>query len=544
MICDEMGLGKTVQGIAIACAFKSKWPLLVIVPSSLKQNWKKEFIKWLPPDQQQHAINIIETSKNIKISDINIISYDLVSNVIDILTKAKFKVVIADESHYIKNTSSQRSQAVVPLIKSSQHRILLSGTPALSRPAELWPQLEAVGVPIFSSFHQFGLRYCAAWQGPQGWDYSGSSNLSELHTILNEAVMIRRLKDEVLTELPKKERKTVDIEPDSEITNKIKSKISHYKQIDLKDNKTKALMAETFMLTGQAKIKGVIKYIIGLLKEDIKAKLIVFAHHVEVLENIQSYLKEQYIPFIKIDGSVDQSLRQTLLDRFQQSTLDSPKVALMSLTCGSFGFTMTAASRVIFTELWWTPGLLLQAEDRAHRIGRKDNSPVKIDYCLAKGTMDDLMWPLLSKKLSIIGQALNGEQTRMEIKSDQKLLTLKDNNSVKLSPILKKEVKTSAIANKNPKKSAVKKAIQTKSTINRRNTLDNYFQKKAENKENQSDNITNYPKSSDRRQSIGKPIKEPIAFVYRDPCALFRQARPTTKPTITRRGQALRLTNY
>ena len=259
MICDEMGLGKTVQGIAIACAFKSKWPLLVIVPSSLKQNWKKEFIKWLP--DQREAINIIETSKNVKISDINIISYDLVSNVIDVLTKAKFKVVIADESHYIKSTSSQRSQAVVPLIKSAQYRILLSGTPALSRPAELWPQLEAVGVPIFSSFHQFGLRYCAAWHGPQGWDYSGSSNLSELHTILNEAVMIRRLKDEVLTELPKKERKTVDIEPDSEIINKIKSKISHYKQIDLQDNKTKALMAETFMLTGQAKIKGVIKYI-------------------------------------------------------------------------------------------------------------------------------------------------------------------------------------------------------------------------------------------------------------------------------------------
>jgi SWI/SNF-related matrix-associated actin-dependent regulator 1 of chromatin subfamily A len=136
MICDEMGLGKTVQGIAIACAFKSKWPLLVIVPSSLKQNWKKEFIKWLPADQQ-HAINVIEASKNIKISDINVISYDLVSNVIDILTKAKFKVVIADESHYIKSTSSQRSQAVVPLIKSAQHRILLSGTPALSRPAEL-----------------------------------------------------------------------------------------------------------------------------------------------------------------------------------------------------------------------------------------------------------------------------------------------------------------------------------------------------------------------------------------------------------------------
>jgi hypothetical protein len=193
---------------------------------------------------------------------------------------------------------------------------------------------------------------------------------------------------------------------------------------------------------------------------------------------------------------------------------------------------MTAASRVIFTELWWTPGLLLQAEDRAHRIGRKDNSPVKIDYCLAKGTLDDLMWPLLSKKLSIIGQALNGEQTRMEIKSDQRLLTPNDNNSAKLSPILIKEVKTSATDIKKARKSneAVKKAIQTKSTINGRNTLDNYFQKKKEgNKENQSDNIANYPKSGDRRQSIGKPIEEPIAFVYRDPCALFRQAKLTTQ---------------
>lgn len=121
----------------------------------------------------------------------------------------QFKVVIADESHNIKSREAQRTQVIVPLLQSATRRILLSGTPALSRPAELWPQLEALDSQIFPSFRKFGIRYCAGQQIDGMWDFSGSSNLAELHAVLRDTIMIRRMKADVLTELPEKRRQLI-----------------------------------------------------------------------------------------------------------------------------------------------------------------------------------------------------------------------------------------------------------------------------------------------------------------------------------------------
>ena len=155
-----MGLGKTIQAIAIAACYRSEWPLLIISPSSVRMNWGEEFKKWLevcPLD-----INVVMTAKEKFDSLINIVSYDLVHKMLDQLKDKKFKVIIADESHYLKTRTAKRTKALLPVLSNANRVILLSGTPALSRPEELYTQLMAVQPSLFPDFKAFAVRYCNA----------------------------------------------------------------------------------------------------------------------------------------------------------------------------------------------------------------------------------------------------------------------------------------------------------------------------------------------------------------------------------------------
>lgn len=410
-ICDEMGLGKTIQAISIAAYYRDEWPVLVIVPSFLKEQWSSEFKRWFP--DMYSEINIITTSKNWNIGLINIVSYELIHSLKDSLfQKHNFDVIICDESHYLKSLDSLRSLAVVPLLKKAKRRILLTGTPALSRPCELYPQMDALGIPIFSKFKDFGLRYCKAFQGPHGWDYSGSSNLHELHAILRKTIMIRRMKNDVLTELPAKNRSLVYIEPKEEIVKEIQANLGKVgeKKNWKKDMKEDSTMTMLFQKTSSAKLDATETYLSNLLENEDR-KMLIFAYHLEMMDRISELLTEQDVPFIRIDGNTPVKTRSTLTDQFSKQPRF--RVAILSVTCASSGINMVAASLVIFTELYWTPGVLLQAEDRTHRIGQKA-SHIDIHYLIARGTLDDIMWPLIEKKMKVVGETLNGQKEYLD----------------------------------------------------------------------------------------------------------------------------------
>mgnify|MGYP001068980514 CR=1 FL=1 len=179
-----------------------------------------------------------------------------------------------------------------------------------------------------------------------------------------------------------------------------------------------ALMMEMFQLTARAKITAVQQYIANLLTSDGTVKFLVFAHHLVMLDAIEKSVRQNGIEFIRIDGSTNASVRQALVDRFQSRP--RCRVGILSMTAGSLGLTLHAATRVIFAELFWTPAydetalfalnrphlpthslslslslshmnsVLIQAEDRAHRFGQK--SDVSIYYLLAKQTLDDALW--------------------------------------------------------------------------------------------------------------------------------------------------------
>uniref|UniRef100_F6SKP2 SWI/SNF-related matrix-associated actin-dependent regulator of chromatin subfamily A-like protein 1 n=1 Tax=Monodelphis domestica TaxID=13616 RepID=F6SKP2_MONDO len=402
LLADDMGLGKTIQAICIAAYYRTEWPLLVVTPSTVRYTWEQAFHRWLPslsPD----STNVVVTGKDsLTAGLINIVSFDLLSKMNKKL-QTSFQVIIIDESHFLKNIKTARCRAAMPLLKAAKRVILLSGTPAMSRPAELYTQIVAVKPFFFRQFHDFALRYCDAKKLPWGWDYSGSSNLGELKLLLEESVMLRRLKSDVLSQLPAKQRKMVVVAL-GQMSAKTRASLAAAAKEMATEKTSRRQQKEALLLffhrTAEAKIQPATDYILDLL-ESGREKLLVFAHHKLVLDALSDELEKKHIGYIRIDGATSSSDRQTLCQQFQLS--EKCAVAVLSITAANMGLTFSATDLVVFAELFWNPGVLIQAEDRVHRIGQ--TSSVTIHYLVARGTADDYLWPLIQEKIKVLGQA-------------------------------------------------------------------------------------------------------------------------------------------
>ncbi|XP_041857728.1 SWI/SNF-related matrix-associated actin-dependent regulator of chromatin subfamily A-like protein 1 [Melanotaenia boesemani] len=400
LLADDMGLGKTVQAICIAAYYRNEWPLLVVAPSSVRFTWAEAFQRWLPslsPD----SINVVVKAKdNLRSGLVNIISYDLLSRMDKQYSANSFNVLIMDESHFLKNMKTARCKAALPLLKAAKRVILLSGTPAMSRPCELYTQILAVNPTLFPRFHEFGIRYCDAREKTWGWDYSGSSNLRELKLLLEECLMLRRLKSDVLSQLPAKQRKVVTLTIDG-INARMKAALSAAAKELTKNHRSKMEEKQALLVfynhTAEAKLQAIMEYITDML-ECGREKFLVFAHHKLVLDHITTELVKKNVSFIRIDGATPSAERQQLCEKFQYSAQSC--VAVLSITAANMGVTLHSADLVIFAELFWNPGVLIQAEDRVHRIGQTSN--VNIHYLVAKGTADDHLWPMIQAKMNVL----------------------------------------------------------------------------------------------------------------------------------------------
>jgi SWI/SNF-related matrix-associated actin-dependent regulator 1 of chromatin subfamily A len=180
----------------------------------------------------------------------------------------------------------------------------------------------------------------------------------------------------------------------------------------LEEFQKKAEYMALWKRTAEIKLPSMLEYVDDLL--DAGHKMLIFAHHQTIIDCFEGHLLVKKVRFIRIDGRTATSSRQELCNAFQ--TDPSMRVAVLSLTAASTGLTLTAATTVIFAELFWNPGLLLQAEDRAHRIGQSDS--VNVHYLLAKGTTDDSIWPLIMKKLTMLESVGLGKNDFKEIRKE------------------------------------------------------------------------------------------------------------------------------
>ncbi|CAG8759164.1 3946_t:CDS:10 [Gigaspora margarita] len=409
LLGDEMGLGKTIQALTICKFYESEWPVLIICPSSLRLTWCSEIQKWLGVRESHiQVIFHLKDKINRPTPKFLITSYDCAAK-IGCDFADKFNIVITDEAHYLKNKDTKRSKSICPLIQNATRALLLTGTPALSKPIELFSLANSLDKTTFSTFTQYGIRYCNASRGAYGWDYSGSSNLEELHWLLERTILIRRLKADVELELPPKTRQIVHIEirtmkKESEELYRIVQRSSGQMKKDA-EMKGKALLVQMWAETGRSKVPAIQEYL-SEIYENSEKKFIVFGHHLEVLDAITDYFSAKLnAKLIRIDGNTNPHHRQALCDQFQEDK--KTRIAVLSLTAASTGLTLHAADLVIFAELFWNPSTLLQAEDRAHRIGRRGS--VDIKYMLAKDTSDTIQWQLVRSKLRVVGKMLDND---------------------------------------------------------------------------------------------------------------------------------------
>ncbi|XP_018620426.1 DNA annealing helicase and endonuclease ZRANB3 isoform X1 [Scleropages formosus] len=425
MIADEMGLGKTLQAIAVAYLYKEEWPLLVVVPSSLRYPWIEEMEKWIP-ELSPEDINLVDSKSDIssiKCCKVTVLGYGLLTSdahaLLDALTQRDFRVILVDESHYLKSRNAARSKILLPLIQKAQRAVLLTGTPALGRPEELFMQINALYPGRFGIWSEYANRYCNAhyrfFGNRRHWDCRGASHLDELHQRLAE-VMIRRLKAQVLSQLPQKIRQRIpfDLPKDGakeaiasfeEWEKLMRTRVNRAEDSENTFAEVMGLVTRMYKQTAIAKA-GAVKDYIKMMLENEKLKFLVFAHHLTMLQACTEAVIEAKTRYIRIDGSVPSLERIQLVHQFQSDP--ETRVAILSIQAAGQGLTLTAATHVVFAELYWNPGHVKQAEDRAHRIGQ--SCSVHVHYLIARGTFDTVMWAMLNRKETITGSTLNGKK--------------------------------------------------------------------------------------------------------------------------------------
>ena len=449
LIADEMGLGKTIQAIGLINMTQAK-RILIICPASLRLNWRNELQAWLTDDL---TIGIAQGKSFPADTDIVIINYDIVHTHAAALREAEWDLLIADEIHYCKNEKARRTKYTLGYVKSerqdgkwrevvkvapipAKRRIFLTGTPIMNRPVELWPIVKALG--IFANFFRFARRYSAAHRGRFGWDFTGASNLPELQERLRTDVMVRRLKKDVLADLPAKVRQVIEVPANgaSEAVNdeqdawaewedqivELRAAVELAKASDdpaiyadavtaLQDGSSVAFSEISKMRqeTAVAKIPIVVSHLAEVLEGT--DKVVVMAHHHAVIDGLSAALTEADIQHVTLTGRDSMDARQAAVESFQ--TDPGVRIFIGSIQAAGVGITLTAAAHVLFAELDWVPANLSQAEDRCHRIGQTDS--VLVQHLVLEGSLDSVMAKNIVSKQRVIDSALDDDIPEFEM---------------------------------------------------------------------------------------------------------------------------------
>lgn len=414
IVGDEMGLGKTPEALAYLQLHPELRPAVLVVPASIKIHWARHIDRWLS-EGKRRAVLEGRTPQPELLTDIDIaiVNYDILSGWADTLREWGYKIIIFDEAHYLKTMqfgkngvkkSSLRAAAAYVLVQGCEKVLFLTGTPAMNKPAELFPLLHMTDPAAWPDFFSFAIRYCGGFRDSNGyWQFGGASNLDELSDKVR-AVMIRRLKRDVLKELPPKRRATVIVPLDNR---REYEAILHDTAEWLYENPgSNANHLAKIEQLKQAALRGKLSSAIAWIRDQIAngEKLVVFAHHKFAIEALMDAFGDQAV---KLTGETSQADRQTAVDRFQ----NDPSVRLFvgNILAAGVGITLTAASNVAFLELMWRPGDHSQAEDRIYRIGQEATS-VTAWYLLAEETIDEDICELLEGKRQVLEMALDGAE--------------------------------------------------------------------------------------------------------------------------------------
>jgi SNF2 family DNA or RNA helicase len=405
-LADEQGLGKTVQALA-ALEQDGAFPAVVICPASLKLNWQREAAHWLP-HRSLHVV--MGGGKAIPKADITILNYEIVHAHRERLAISRPKALVLDESHYVKNPAAKRTRAVRRLAEAlpeGAFKLALTGTPVMNHPDELIAQLRILGrLEEFGSGARFKRRF------------QGAGAEERIHWHLRRTCFVRRLKKDVLPQLPEKRQVVVPVALDNEKDYRLAERdvVAWLQEqpLDLDEleaKKAAMLRAERLAqlnvlrrVAARGKLSAALAWIDDFLESE--EPLVVFAGHRE----IQEALVQRFPEAVHVVGADAVEARDRAVESFQRP--DGPLLMICSTRVGGQGLTLTRASNVAFLDLEWSPAMHDQAEDRTHRIGQRD--AVTAWYLLAAETIDEDMATVLARKRGIVGAVTDGRRDESE----------------------------------------------------------------------------------------------------------------------------------
>tara|TARA_B100001093_G_scaffold102997_1_gene95170 strand:- start:203 stop:2980 length:2778 start_codon:yes stop_codon:yes gene_type:complete len=416
-LADDMGLGKTLQAIALLLSSypNEKKSSLVVMPRSLLFNWANELEKFAPTltYYRLHGQNKNLTQAMNK--NLILTTYGTCRGMIEELKEVDFHYLVLDESQNIKNVQSQTSKAAMLL--KSDHRIALSGTPVENNLGELYALFRFLNPGMFGSLKDFQQNYLLPIQ-----QFGDPEVTDELKTKISPFIM-RRLKQEVLKDLPEKVEQHLYVEMSEEQDKIYKERQSYFHKLIqgsiAKDGLSQSqfvlfqALSELRQLASIPEAKVNLKKPSAkreLLKEQINEaianghKVLVFVNFLSAMEYLVSDFEQQKISCLTMSGQTRD--RQGVVDRFQNDP--SVQVLVMTLKTGGVGLNLTSADMVYIFDPWWNVAAENQAIDRTHRMGQK-----KTVFCyrmITKNTIEDKILQLQNQKKELLDNLLSGDE--------------------------------------------------------------------------------------------------------------------------------------
>ena len=430
-LADDMGLGKTLQALALLVSRAAQGPSLVIAPTSVCNNWIDEALRFTPTLNPVRfgTSNRSQMLEQLKPYDLLICSYGLLQSEAKALQGIHWTNIVADEAQAFKNPVTKRSKAVMGL--AGDFKMIATGTPIENHLGELWNLFQFINPGLLGSHDQFNKKFASPIES--GADANASTALKKLIS----PFILRRLKRDVLTELPARTEIMLRVDP-------LREEAALYEAIRQDalaqlDNKDKSPNERRFQVLASltrlrravcnpnivlkdanlpsAKLDAFDKILDDLLDNNHKA--LVFSQFVDHLSIIRKHVEQRGIEYQYLDGSTSIKKRTTAINAFQSG---AGELFLISLKAGGVGLNLTAADYVIHMDPWWNPAVEDQASDRAHRIGQ--TRPVTVYRIVANNTIEEKIVKLHKKKRDLADSLLEGTEVSAKMTLDDMLALL------------------------------------------------------------------------------------------------------------------------
>lgn len=426
-LADDMGLGKTLQAIAVVLSFAHQGPTLVVAPTSVCMNWEAEVNRFAPTlnFHMFSELNRDEITSSLGKFDLLVTSYTLLQQEIDLLSRVQWQAIVLDEAQAIKNAATKRSKAAMRL--DGRFRLITTGTPIENHLGELWNLFAFINPGLLGTYKQFNRRFGIPIE--KHHDREARKTLKKLI----RPFMLRRIKSQVLEELPPRTEITLRVEMQPEEMRFYEAlrqqAIENIEGSSEKTGRHLRILAEIMrlrracchpkLINSQVEIPSTKLQVFAEVVEDLLGgghKALVFSQFTGHLALIRSYLDQQGIEYKYLDGTTVAKERQRQVEGFQAG---EGELFLISLKAGGLGLNLTAADYVIHMDPWWNPAVEDQAADRAHRIGQK--RPVTVYRLVTANTIEEKIVHLHQEKRDLASSLLEGADVSTRISAEELL---------------------------------------------------------------------------------------------------------------------------